>query len=126
VTEHDPLDAAGVEREDTPTPWASLAQQCRWLAEMADTLAAADPASLAPARPDDPDVDDEEPADRLAMLDECALAIRSVVAACRRATWQHLLDAGRSMTDIAEMWGITRQAVSQTLTSPGRPRGRKG
>lgn len=113
---HDPMAALPSDPRPNPTPWESLAQQARRLAELADRCAAMPPADLAPVH----DVDGT--ADLLADLDSRALAIRSVVAACRRATWQELADQGHTAADIARMWGVTRQAVSQTLVRPNRPR----
>ncbi|WP_157119782.1 hypothetical protein [Nocardia xishanensis] len=82
------------------------------MADVADRCATIDPADLAPT--DDRDL--------LAELDERALAIRSVVAACRRATWSALHEETGNYSAVARMWGVTPQNVRQAIAAPDRPR----
>ncbi len=107
MTAHDPLEALG-EPLLTPTPWQSLAQHARWLAEYAEKAAVTDPIILAP-------IDDR---DFLAELDERTLAIRGIAAACRRHTYQALRDQGVPVAGIAEAWGVSVQAVYKVLNGP--------
>ncbi|MFC4373302.1 hypothetical protein ACFO5K_04235 [Nocardia halotolerans] len=109
---HDPMSAFPPERPEPADPWESLAAQARALADLADQLAARDPADLAPTDGHDP----------LAELDERALAVRGVVAACRRATWQSLVDGGLTGSEIGRRWDTTPQNVSQVLRGGKRAR----
>ncbi len=113
---HDPLNAVIDGEVTPPSAWESLAQQARWLAEVADRYARTDPKELAPSGSDD------DPHDPLAEMDARALAIRGAVAACRRSTWQALADSGLTAAEIGRLWGVSRQAVSQALVRPNRPR----
>jgi hypothetical protein len=113
---HDPMQALPDEAVERPSPWASLAQQARWLADLADRYATADPLDLQPSS------DEDGQHDPLADIDARALAIRSVAAACRRATWQALNDRGARPAEIAARWGVSRQNVSQILAGKDRPR----
>lgn len=87
------------------SPWAELAAQARALADLADELAARDPASLAPAGG----------VDILADLNTRAEAIQVAVASCKAATWRSLFNGGRSAADIGRMWNVSRQKVSDRL-----------
>ncbi|MEU7480568.1 hypothetical protein AB0A63_31635 [Lentzea sp. NPDC042327] len=107
MTAHDPLGALG-EPLPTPSPWESLARHARWLAEYAEKAAATDPIVLAP-------IDDR---DFLAELDERALAIRGIAAACRRHTYQTLREQGVPVAGIAQAWGVSAQAVYKVLSGP--------
>lgn len=109
---HDPMAAFPPEQLD-PAPWASLAAQARQLAELADRLAAKDPAELAPTETGNP----------LAALDAAALAVRSAAAACRRATYEALInDSGWSKADLARGWNVRPSAISNVLSGGDRPR----
>lgn len=109
MTGHDPLEILG-EPLPVPTPWESLAQHARWLAEYAEVAAKVNPIDLAP-------IDDR---DFLAELDARALAIRSIAAACRRHTYQALRDDGVPVSAIAEAWSVSDQAVYKVLNGPQR------
>lgn len=113
---HDPMTAITGDDIHALSPWESLAQQARRLADLADRYAAAAPEGLAPAD----DLDD--PHDILADLDARALAIRSVVSACRRATWQRLRDQGQTFAEIGRQWGCSGANVRQVLLAQDRPR----
>ncbi|MGW6698884.1 hypothetical protein [Nocardia sp. NPDC055049] len=94
------------------SPWADLAAQARALADLADQCAAKSAGELAPGDQGNP----------LADLDASALAVRGVVAACRRATWQALHDDGATYAEIGELWHVSKQAVRQALVAQDRPR----
>ncbi|WP_405490446.1 hypothetical protein [Nocardia sp. NBC_00511] len=109
---HDPL--AALENEDlpTPTPWESIAQQARWLAEAADRCASMAAADLAPT----------EDADPLADLDARARALVGAAAACRRYTWQQLVDSGQSYAAVGRLWGNALSTVRNALVAQDRAR----
>lgn len=110
MIEHDPHALLGG-GDPQPGPWESLARHARWLADMAEHCATLDPVDLAPAEGHDP----------LAELDQRAIAVRTLVAACRRATFAALREGGMSQGEIAELWDIPQQSVSRTLRrGPGR------
>jgi predicted RNA-binding Zn ribbon-like protein len=98
-----------------PSPWKSLAQQARRLAEIADQYAQAAPADLAPR------TDDDDEFNAFTDLNARATALVGVVAACRRATWKTLHDQGENYSAIARMWNSSPQNVSQTLKAPKQP-----
>lgn len=111
--DHDPMALLG-EPEPVPTVWESLAQQTQWLADLAQRAA-----TLAPehriSRPDGAEDDDVAETDLLADLDARWQAIRAVVAACRRETYQELREQGWSVQQIAEHWGVSDKAVYKVL-----------
>lgn len=92
--------------------WTGLATNARALADLADQFAAKSAGELAPSDQGNP----------LADLDARALAVRGAVAACRRATWQELYDAGATYAQIGELWHVSKQAVRQALVAQDRPR----
>lgn len=94
-------------------PWVSLAQQARWLADAAERVAQLDPA-------DRLEIDTDE----LDMLDTRALNVRSVVATCRRHTYQKLRDEGWSVADIAAGSGSSIQAIYKIFGQYGQKRSR--
>lgn len=104
---HDPMTALGTEPEPAPTPWESLAQQARWLADQADRLADLDPVDLAPT---------EDQPDQLAILDERIRALTSTAAACRRATWTAIADR-TSQSEVARLWGISRVRAGRVINA---------
>lgn len=111
MTEHDPM-AVLPEAEvapDTVDPWQALARQAQWLAAQADRLAALTPAERI-ARDEDGDE-----ADELSMLDARELALRGALAACRRSTYQQLLDTGWTVQQIADELDVSYQAVRKVL-----------
>lgn len=109
TTDHDPTALLGKPLPN-PSPWESLALHARWLADYADKCAQAAPEILAP-------VGDE---DALAELDDRALNVRSIAAACRRHTYRQLRDNGTSVEDIAEAWGVSISAIYKVLGGPPR------
>jgi hypothetical protein len=96
-----------------PSAWESLARHARWLADHAEKVAAMDPSARVRY-----DEDGDEDLDHLALLDKRALGVRGLVAACRRDTYQALLDEGWSVKKIARHWGVSNKAVYKSL---GRP-----
>lgn len=113
---HDPMAVIPGDDLPLPSPWESLAQQARWLAELAERHAHTPASELVPI------LDDDAPSDVLAELDARALAIRSVVSACRRATWQTLRDQGQTFAEIGRQWGCSGANVRQVLLAQDRPR----
>lgn len=109
MTIHDPTEVLG-EPLPATTPWESLAQQARWLADLAEQCAQAAPETLAPT----------DSRDVLAELDARALAVRSAAAACRRHTYRQLRDGGADVADIAAAWAVSAKAVYKVLSGPQR------
>lgn len=85
-------------------PWVSLAQQARWLADAAERVAKQNPADRLDTNMNELDI-----------LDTRALNARSVVAACRRHTYQALRDAGWSVADIAAHADTSTKAIYKIL-----------
>ncbi|CRK57082.1 hypothetical protein [Alloactinosynnema sp. L-07] len=98
------------------SPWESLARHARWLADHAEHVA-----TLSPAERYEPSTDQEADVDHLAAIQERVDALSSVAAACRRQTWQALVDEGWSQKRIADRWGVTNKAVSAALSRGRRP-----
>lgn len=104
-----------------PTPresaWELLATYARWLADHAERLATLPPEQLAPHFVENDDPDDDLPilVDELGILTERANGVQHGVAACRRLAWQQLADRGLKHKEIAAMWGVKRQTVSNAL-----------
>lgn len=89
---------------DQLTPWQSLAQQARRLAEAAERVGALGPSERIGAG-----------VDELDLLDERALAVRSVVGACRRDTYEQLREGGWTPADLAAAVGTSPRAVYKIL-----------
>jgi hypothetical protein len=107
TTDHDPMALLDGPPLPNPTPWESLAQQARWLAEYAERCAKAAPQDLLPAA-DSTDVLLED-------LDGRLSAINHVVAACRSHTYRALADAGIGVDAIAAARGVSVQAIYKAL-----------
>ncbi len=101
---HDPM-AAFPDPPPSKHPWEALAEQARALADLADELAASDPAGLAPA----------DGHDALRDLDNRVRELGQTAGICRRSTWRALRDAGWSVIKIGEAWGISRQKVNERI-----------
>lgn len=112
TTNFDPMALLGPDLP-IPTVWEGLARHARWLADHAEKLAAMDPADR--IRHDE---DGDEELDHLALLDERALGVRSLVAACRRDTYRALRDEGWSVKKIADHWGVSVKAIYKILERP--------
>lgn len=82
---------------------ADLAAQARALADLADQAAGQDPADLTPTD--------------FADLHQRALDIQAAAATARSATWQALYDSGISAAEIGRRYGISRQKVSEKITT---------
>ncbi|HEY3478420.1 MAG TPA: hypothetical protein VGL02_05905 [Streptomyces sp.] len=128
--EFDPFDpfaaVADAEPVPPPSPWESLARHARWLAEMADRMAAVPPAELAPRWEQTGDPDDDVPVlvDPLRDLTEAGQIAQRLTGACRRDVWARLHDGGRGMTydQIAALWQIKKAAVGNALSRGSKER----
>jgi uncharacterized protein YerC len=98
--------------EQAPTVWESLAWQARQLAEQVERVAALAPADRRQHAPDD-----NVTVDELSMLDQRALDVRALAAACRRDTYQALRDEhGWTVARIAKHYNVTDKAVYKVLS----------
>ncbi len=102
--DHDPMALLDGPPLPPPDPWESLARQAQGLTDFAGELGAMLPTDLVPT--------DER--DLLAELDQRALAIQAIAAACRSHTYLALRDTMRA-TEIADAFGVSKQAVHKVL-----------
>jgi hypothetical protein len=54
------------------------------------------------------------------LLDERALAVRSLVAACRRHTYETLRANDWTVQQIADHWSVSNKAVYKVLAGPAK------
>ncbi|MFD9965039.1 hypothetical protein [Amycolatopsis sp. NPDC058986] len=116
--EHDPMAPLAELHADVaapPTAAESLIWHAEQLVAAARRLAATPPEDrIAPGfdkdTEDEPDLDDQ-----LRALEERELALRSVLAAVRRETYQALRDRNWSVQQIADQWQVTNKSVYKVL-----------